>query len=190
VAEVPAGLMDVLPPRLEADLQKLLSPGELVLLKVKGAFKEGLVCTDRRVLIVKTGIMTGQAFGSEVFQQPYSNVAGVQVTFHLMSGYFELNAGGMQNTRKNYWSTDAKNDPSKAPNCVSLNNRSQAERFRRACSFILAKVDEARRGPAVTRQSQAASIPEQIRQLAGLRDQGILTSDEFEEKKKDLLSRM
>ena len=134
--------------------------------------------------------MTGQVFGNEVYQEPYSNIAGVQVTFHLMSGYFELNAGGMQNSRKSYWPSDRRSDPAKAPNCVSLNNKKQAEKFRNACSFILNMVDQARRGAAVTSAAATASIPEQISQLASLRDQGILSSEEFELKKKDLLSRM
>jgi hypothetical protein len=192
VAELPVGqeFLEDLPDRLEAELHKLLSPGEAVLLKMKGAFKEGLICTDRRVIILKGGFMTGQVFGNDAYQEPYSNIAGVQVTFHLMSGYFELNAGGMQNTRKSYWSTDRRSDPAKAPNCVSLNNKKQAEKFRNACSFILTKVDEVRRGAAVTSAPATASIPEQISQLASLRDQGILSPEEFEAKKKDLLSRM
>lgn len=183
-------LLEALPDRLEGELHKVLSPGEAVLLKIKGAFKEGLVCTDRRVIILKSGFMTGQTFGNNVYQEPYSNIAGVQVTFHLMSGYFELNAGGMQNSRKNYWSTDRRSDPSKAPNCVSLNNKKQAEKFRDACTFILTKVDQSRRGTAVSRESQPIGIPEQISQLAALRDQGILSPEEFETKKRDLLSRM
>lgn len=36
----------------------------------------------------------------------------------------------------------------------------------------------------------APTIPDQIRALGELRDQGLLTSDEFEEKKRELLSRM
>ena len=36
----------------------------------------------------------------------------------------------------------------------------------------------------------ASSIPEQIKKLAELRDMGVLTPDEFEAKKKELLSRM
>ena len=191
MAESPTGkgLLENLPGRLEAEIQKLLSPDEAVLLKIKGAFKEGLICTDRRVIILKSGFMTGQAFGSEVYQQPYGNIAGVQVTFHLMSGYFELNAGGMQNVRKRYWSSDPKSDPSKAPNCVSLNNKKLVEKFRHACSFILTKIDESRHGEAVAPEPATVSIPEQISQLASLRDQGILSSEEFEAKK-DLLNRM
>lgn len=189
-SSVGEGMVERLPDRLEAELQRVLSVGETVLLKMKGAFKEGLVCTDRRVIILKAGVMAGQTFGCNVYQEPYSNIAGVQVTFHLMSGYFELNAGGMQNTRKSYWSTDRKSDPTKAPNCVSLNKKLQADKFRDACTFILTRIDELRRTASVQSGPTAMSIPEQIGQLAGLRDQGILSPEEFEAKKKELLNRM
>ena len=35
-----------------------------------------------------------------------------------------------------------------------------------------------------------ATVPEQIEQLASLKDQGVLSESEFEEKKKELLARM
>lgn len=38
--------------------------------------------------------------------------------------------------------------------------------------------------------ARAVTIPEQIEQLARLRDQGVLSGDEFERKKRDLLDRM
>jgi hypothetical protein len=48
--------------------------------------------------------------------------------------------------------------------------------------------------PAARLRSRAApvggSVPEQIRQLAELRDQGILTVAEFEAKKAELLARL
>lgn len=185
-----ASAVEELPGRLETELKKVLSPGEKVLVKLKGAFKEGLVCTDRRVLILKGGFMAGQLLGNDVFQQPYGNIAGVQVVYHLASGYFELSAGGMANTRKSYWSTDKKNDPAKAPNCVSLNNKRQAERFRQACTFILEQIDAVHRVGSNPSSPAAASIPEQIEQLAGLRDKGILSANDFEAKKAELLRRM
>ncbi len=45
-------------------------------------------------------------------------------------------------------------------------------------------------GAKVPETKEAVSIPEQIKKLADLRDAGILTQDEFEAKKKDLLSRL
>ena len=43
--------------------------------------------------------------------------------------------------------------------------------------------------PGATRTTSGPSIPDQIRQLGELRDQGLLTSEEFEAKKSELLER-
>ena len=47
--------------------------------------------------------MTGQILGTDTFQCPYSMVAGAEVRFHLLTGYFDLSTGGMQNTPKSFW---------------------------------------------------------------------------------------
>ena len=54
-------------------------------------------------MIVKSGFMTGQMFGSSVFQLPYGGIASAEVKYRILSGYFEVSAGGMQNTAKSYW---------------------------------------------------------------------------------------
>jgi hypothetical protein len=81
-------MIEQIPDRLERTLRQTLMPNERVLVKLKGAFKEALVCTDARVLILKGGMMTGQIFGTDTFQCPYSMVAGAEVPFHLLTGYF------------------------------------------------------------------------------------------------------
>lgn len=188
-------LIELLPNRIEAELSKLLVPSEEVLIKLKGAFKEGLVCTDRRVIILKGGFMAGQLLGNNTFQQPYSNIVGVQVQFHLRSGYLEVSGGGMQNTPKSYWSTNTASDPTKAPNCVSLNSKRQAEQFRQASSFILAKIDQTHSSAAPGQV--AASLSEDssdllatLERLGKLRDAGIVTEEEFQAKKADILGRL
>lgn len=45
-------------------------------------------------------------------------------------------------------------------------------------------------GPGVSSPSPAASIPEQIGKLAELRDKGVITQAEFEEKKAELMKRL
>jgi hypothetical protein len=135
----PTGLIDKLPTRLEKALSELLEPSETIHIKLKGAFKEALVCTSKRVIILKAGFMTGQTFGSNVFQSPYRNITGVQVKKHLLTGYFELSAGGVQNRPTSYWQTGA-GSPERRENCVSLNSADAFRRFREASSFILSQV--------------------------------------------------
>lgn len=191
---MPDELIEELPKNISAALTDILAPGEVVHIQLKGAFKEGLICTDRRVIILKSGFMTGQTFGTDSFQQPYRNIAGVQVKFNLMSGYVEINAGGMANAQKSYWSTDKKSDPSKSPNCVSLNSKAQAEKFRQAASFILETSHAANTGSqtpvAAPPANDTDAILESIRKLGELRDAGVLSEDEFNTKKSELLARM
>src|SRR5258708_9168186 len=174
--------MDKLSGDLERALVKALQPGEKVLIKGEGVFGEAVACTDGRVLIIKTGYMTGHMFGSGVFQLPYSNITSAEVNFNLLTGYFELSAGGMQNTRKSYWSSQSNIDPKKAPNCIAL-NRSCVERFREAATFIMAQ-----RAPTTHEGRQSATAL--LEQLADLHARGILTASEYAAKKAEVLARL
>ena len=179
-------LIEPLPDKLEQSLKEALQPDETIHIKIKGAFKEGLICTNKRVLILKTGFMTGQTFGSNTFQSPYGNISGVEVKYGLASGYFELNTGGMQNRPKNYWSSDKKDDPAKAPNCISISGKERAKIFREACNFITLQINK----PVQNTQVIVEDIPSQIKKLADLQEAGILTEEEFKSKKTELLSKM
>lgn len=179
--------------KLEKYLAETLRPDETVHVQLKGAFKEALICTDKRVIILKTGFMTGQTFGVNMFQLPYSKITGAEVKFKLMSGYFELSSGGVQNTEKSYWNNQKGKSPQESPNCVSINDKKTAEKFREACTFIIYKIEDTNQ---VTGAKEAAvskediPVPALIKQLADLRDQGILSEDEFQTKKLELLARM
>ena len=123
--------------KLERALGAALSPTEQVFIKLRGTFKEALVCTSTRVIILKAGWMTGQIFGTDMFQCPYVNVAGAEVNFHLLTGYFELSTGGMQGTPKSFWQGGSKPTAAKAPNCVSISGSEMAQKFRQACALIM-----------------------------------------------------
>lgn len=187
---MPESLIQELPKRLENALQEMLQPGERVEVKLQGAFKEGLICTDRRVIVLKSGFMTGHAFGTHTFQLPYANVAGADVSFHLMTGYFELSAAGMANTPKSYWSRDKGSDPTKAPNCVSLSGKAMAQKFREASAFIMERVAQAHSGAHAAQAGSAAGddMISKLERLAKLRESGVLTQEEFEEQKRKIIA--
>src|ERR1039457_4939870 len=133
-------MIEPIPEKLERALATSIHQNEQVVVKLHGVYKEALVCTNIRVIILKAGWMTGQLFGTDMFQCPYSNVAGAQVNFHLLTGYFEISAGGMRNSPKSFWNFDKNVNAAKAPNCVSINGRERANRFRQACAFIMQRV--------------------------------------------------
>lgn len=184
-----APLDQALPEILEKVLQKNLAAGEGVLVRLKGGFKEALICTDRRVVIVKSGFMTGQMFWSNVFQLTYGSITSAEVKYRIMSGYFEVSAGGVQNTAKGYWSTEKGSDPAKAPNCVSLNSKSQAASFRTACTFIMGRIEQSRLG--LTAPVPARSEPDvatALERLWKLKNDGAIDQSEYEAAKSRLLA--
>jgi hypothetical protein len=171
---------------LERALSAALAPSEQVFVKLRGTFKEALVCTNTRVIILKAGWMTGQIFGTDMFQCPYSNVAGAQVNFHLVTGYFELSTGGMQNAPKSFWNSDKSVNAAKAPNCVSISGRDRAAKFRQACAFIMQKTSGGVRA-AVGAGEDGLRV---LERLARLRDAGVISAAEFQTKKAQILSRL
>lgn len=143
-------MIEQIPEKLERELSRTLAPNEQVFVKLRGAYKEALVCTSMRIIILKAGWMTGQIFGTGMFQCPYANVAGAQVNFRLLAGYFEVSTGGMQNTPKSFfytpksvWNTDQGASAAKAPNCVTIGGPRRAELFRDACTFIMERASQA-----------------------------------------------
>jgi hypothetical protein len=121
-----------------------------------------------------------------MFQCAYPNVAGAQVNFHLVTGYFELSAGGMQNTKKSFWNTDRAVSATKAPNCVSISGRNRAEKYRKACTFIMERVS----GGGNTGVQTSGDSLGILEHLAKLRDAGVISAAEFKTKKAQLLSRL
>lgn len=182
-------LLTEIPNALQKVLSANLGSDEQVLVRIKGAFKEALVCTDRRVMIVKSGFMTGQMFGSDVFQVAYGGIASAEVKYRILSGYFEVSTGGMQNLPKSYWSLDKNVRAENAPNCVSLNSRSQAASFRNACSFIMQRIELLRRAPVAPASGTGdVDIASALERLLRLKADGVLDQAEFDAAKRKLLS--
>lgn len=84
--------------------------------------------------------------------------------------------------------------PEYAPNCVTINSRSQAQRFREACAFILSR--QSAPTTAIERQapaenpSAADEIYDMLERLGQLKANGAITEDEFQDKKRELLARI
>lgn len=170
-------LADALPTKLglRKELQTLpsyLNKGETVEHLASGTYngKSGLlVATDKRVLFLTAGIT-----GSQFEDIPFSKISSVQQSSGLVLASITVHASG----------TKAE---------VSHLNKAQAK--------ALAEFVRSRTGAQV--QSQTTKQPQdkegraerpperdlaqQIRDLGALRDEGLLTEEEFEAKKKDLL---
>ncbi len=180
-------LIEPLPKRLAKELKATLEEGEDVRVQLCGAFQQALVCTDSRVMLIKGGWMAGQLFGCNVFQLRYRSVSGVEVKYQLMTGFLEISSGGIQNMPRNFWTRKENRSASSANNCISI-YRNQAQKFRQACSFILKHVDAMQLG-----HGSAPAAPDpvaQIGRLSELLSKGVISQDEFNAKKAELLARV
>ena len=169
------------------ELRKALLPDETVLDWAPGKGESFLVATDQRALIVKVGIATGKLFGRQVNAYPYQQLTAVDLQTGVFDGYVQLGTGGAQT-----YNIRSRMEQMQTANSVAFNKREEGQ-FRALVALLRQKIQETQSGALtarVTPTGAAPTIPDQIAQLAALRDQGILSADEFERKKADLLSRM
>jgi len=134
---------------------------------------EFVLTTDR--LIVRQGILAKQ--GIEIPLDRVTNISYRQALWERVLGCGDLVVESAGESGHQFF-TDVAN-PSHVQNLIyKTAEESISGRF----------VDEA--GDPVARPSHHLSIPEQIEKLAQLRDRGIVSDEEFDQKKRDLLDRM
>lgn len=189
---VPTGTVDVaapptqkLHPAFDAVLSQNLIPGEVVRVVIRGAGTSALVGTETRAFIMKKGLLAGATFGAKVTTWEYANLAGVQLETTLMTAVLTLQAPGVESVDTSYWKS-GKSDPWKAPHALPIADKRAAEAGVALLRTLIAKSRESAPLP----QPPQADPVEQIRRLGELREAGVLTEKEFEEKKRDLLGRI
>jgi hypothetical protein len=182
--------------KLDKALTENLYPNEVIHIKLAGySQKEALICTDRRVLIVKIGFLRGGGLSFNQFL--YSKITSVDVKVGFLGAYFEIGLGGVQNQALSLYT-----ETSKLPNCVTLISKKDAQKFRDACNFILQHIEEevkpiqqlsvqaSNQTASTTVEPKHEDIFEMIEKLAALKERNIITDEEFESKKMELLKRL
>lgn len=167
------------------ELQQALLPGEQVLGWAEGKMGSHLVATDRRALIVKVGASSGGFFGRKVTVYPYTQLSSVDLRVGVLNCYALLSGPGSQAQTLMDINAQMLADNS----CAFYRGSEKA--FRAVVDILRERMQAAQSAaPTVPTDAAGASIPDQIAQLARLRDTGILSPAEFEAKKAELLARM
>ncbi len=173
--------------RAQRALQENLADDEEVRVIITGAGgKSALIGTDRRAFIFKIGMLVGATFGQKLSSFDYRNIAGVQLHFGMATGSVVLDVAGAAPVGSSYWGK-TNNDPWQAQNAIP----------------VVRPVDPVKAGVATLRQliaewhsAQRADSPAavdlvaQIEALGSLRDRGLLTNEEFDAKKAEILKRI
>ena len=164
-------------------VERTLAADERVRLVIRGASNQAIVATDRRALVFKKGFMAGATFGSELTSWSYQNLVGVQIHTGMMSGAVILQGPGQAGTRTSRWKGDDA-DPDLAPNAIPLIR--PFDEARRGAAELGRLIDEAHR--AAPADQAEASVADELRKLADLRADGVLTDAEFAALKAKLLT--
>jgi hypothetical protein len=171
----------------EKRLNENLLPGEKVISQCVGASGQTLVLTGRKVLIIKSGLMAGSTFGAKVSSFDYRSISSVEVKMGPMSGAFQISGGGLQSRDVGYWGT-GKQNAHKAPNMVPIFRQHYSD-FQKAANVIRSMATSAAHPPP--QSAPVAPDPmEQLKKLGELKQAGVITAEEFEAKKAQLLARL
>lgn len=191
--DVPEVEYEKLRSRVKQALVDNLAPDETIHVIIRGTQGQAIVGTDRRAFVCKPGFMAGATFGAAVTNWAYRHIIGVQVHKGMVNGAIAIQAAGQGASDTSYWG-NKKDDAYKAPNAIPV-----------AGDWNVINAPVARLRQLVDASQDSSPPPErpiyppaperpdaigQIRQLGELRDAGIVTQEEFDAKKADLLARL
>ncbi len=166
-----------------------LAPGEEVICRLAGINKsQALVLTDRRAFIIKVGWRSGQTLGGKVSSFEYRNINSVEVRASMLTGVFEIAAGGVQGREAAYFGKD-KASAWKLPNTLPIAKK-QMKDFQLGAQAIRERSSNVQQPPAASAAPAQPDVVDQIRKLGELRAAGVLSEEEFVAKKQELLARM
>lgn len=148
-----------------------------------------VLVTDDIVFVGSIGISSGSFFGEKVKRYPIDAITSVDVRKAMLTVELEIVMAGAvesSNTLQSFLKR-SKNEN------ITMFQKTQHEEVKRIANKIL-EIQQLRKvnfnKPQAPVIEPKSLIPEQIRQLAELKNAGILSHEEFEEKKKDLLHRL
>jgi hypothetical protein len=148
-----------------------------------------LVATDRRVFIVKAGVI-----GSNVAAWDLGALSGVEVHTGFISGHVALVGPGLSSPSSVEGQAARKSAVSEAklrdqPNVLIFARMASMDQIIRERVAVLQSLISDAHAPHAS-VPVALDVSDQLRKLASLRDEGIITTADFDAKKAELLSRM
>lgn len=158
-------------------------PNETVLATAVGIAGDFLFVTNKKIVILKKGFATWAtgSFGLKAKSHQIATITSIDIAKGLMFCDLEIVSAG---SRERY--TGGFDASAISQNVFQFEKRYYSE-ITAIVNEIRNLIDEYR---TIATSNSTISIPEQIKKLHELYEQGILTKEEFDEKKKDLLQKM
>lgn len=165
-------------------ITKTIVQDEEILATAVGLGGDFLLVTNKKVAIIKKGPAawaTG-GFGLKTKSFILSNIASTDVHKRLMTCDLEIVSAGMVEKSHGGFFSSAGSES------IFQFEQQHYEDMLNLVNDIRALIYSAKSPPAA--QAVGLDIPSQIEKLAKLKEQGIISTEEFETKKQDLLSRL
>lgn len=197
-AAVSNATVDALPKRVRKHTTGHISDAERILFFLEGTQHQTLVALVDRVVIMKPGFMANATGGCRVTTIHYSEMTGIQVnTGHLM-GVLQVTSPSYPAVRADYWTSANKatkagvDSATVAPNCIPIAKK-QVTKWEPQLERLRQLIAEAHAPVKVTTPALVSSPPsaaDRLKQLAELRDDGIISAEDFDAKKTQLLQEL
>jgi Short C-terminal domain len=170
--------------KVRTELEDNLGPEETIRVIIRGAHDQAMVGTDSRVFVCKPGFMAGATFGVEVASWNYRNLTGVQRHKSRMGGSVLLQAPGQTGQETSYWASGP-DAPKSAPNAIPV--AGDWKQIDAGVARLRQLIDQAQSQSSAGAGPTQPSTADELRKLAQLYRQNLLTADEFQAAKSRLL---
>jgi Short C-terminal domain len=165
-------------------IETALEPDERVLVVQPGEHA-ALVATSRRVFLCKWGMTSGSMFGSQVNSWDWAHITGVEHRKGMTTGAIVVQTAGAQLVTDFGRMSKGPNSVWEAPNALFVSG-TDADQTVTALRRMVAE-HHGLRSTLASVSPAADTEANQIREFAALRDDGIITEDDFQAKKRSIL---
>lgn len=176
-------LVEILKGKLEKAFNDNITTKEKIDVKLQVQAGQSIVVTDQRVMIIKAGMVGGAGFfGANCKSFYFNQITSVDLRMSILGGHIQLTVAG---------SIDIKGkdilDMGQAENAATF-TADYKERMKYVTDLIRERVRSSQSPPHITNSISGTSLVDQINELAKLKQQGILSEEEFQIAKRKLLS--
>lgn len=171
-------------------LSSALEASEQVLVTQPGE-DAALVATNRRILLCKWGLTSGAMFGNQVNSWDLAHVTGIELRKGMTTKAIVVQTAGAQVVTKFGRMDSGPTSVWEAPNAIFLSG-GDGEATVATLRQLISDHHHVGTAPPASSVEQATApstddAVEQIRRFASLRDDGLISEEEFQAKKRSLL---
>jgi hypothetical protein len=170
-------------------LDEVLTPGEPIAAIIRGISDSAMIATGRRIFVFKKGWLAGRTGGKSLTTWDYANVSGInlETSTWLSNGRAIIFGPGVPVVDVKGMSAGTVHE---STNAIIL-DRKFDDQSRNGAALIRNLIAEHQHPRGMTQQEERTDdVFLLLKRLGELRDSGVITSSEFEEKKKELLARL